>query len=224
MNGMAPPSEVVGLSIAGRWSLISACALGMVIQICTRQTTKMRDRFLYNMFHCGRKNLPADFFENAQVNGFLERDMLLFEALFDTTAITVLQFFVFVIELRLGTDGRLAFGSAAINWGIQMVFEQAGNVVVFYLRQRKRPVFSRSSGGGQPSTVGTATTTAVTKESASLYRTVVVPSVQTVWQAVVVTFTAAYVGYLLIGYATMCVLRNLAVYYDSADEFVYEAP
>ena len=57
-----------------------------------------------------------------------------------------------------------------------------------------------------------------------MYRAVVVPSARTVQEIAFVAFSGAYVGYLLFGYATAGVIRNLAVDYNSGEDFMYEAP
>ena len=134
-----------------------------------------------------------------------------------------------------------------INWGIQMLFEQAGNLVVFYLRELKRtavaPAPTATVAAGETKSSETETQLAPTDdkggtsaavavvpggdgpaETPSLYASVVIPTVRTAWPVIIFTLLISYVGYLLFGYALQGVLRNLAVDYDRADDFTYEAP
>lgn len=135
--GMAGPTDVVGSSITKRWSLIVSAILSCAVTIGTRMTTKARDRFMYKIFHCGRKSLPDDFFENPHVAKFLNRDMLLLETFADITTLTGLTLYTLLFELFIGVDFGDALASAFLNYVIQLLFEQVGNFCIFYFRERK---------------------------------------------------------------------------------------
>eukprot|EP00940_MAST-03C_sp_MAST-3C-sp2_P000159 g159.t1 len=135
--GMAGPTDVVGSSITKRWSLIVSAILSCAVTIGTRMTTKQRDRFMYKIFHCGRKSLPDDFFEDPHVAKFLNRDMLLLETFADITTLTGLTIYTLLFELFIGVEFGDALASACLNYFIQLLFEQVGNFCIFYFRERK---------------------------------------------------------------------------------------
>ena len=139
--GMVGPTDLVGHSIGKRWALIVSAILTSIVAVLSRVTTKARDRFMYKIWYLGKKQLPDDFFDHPGVHKFLSRDLLLLETFADIASLTGLSVFVFLIELYVGVPAGDAFISMLINWFIQVLFEQANNYAIFYLRE-KNNVFS----------------------------------------------------------------------------------
>eukprot|EP00939_MAST-03C_sp_MAST-3C-sp1_P000401 g401.t1 len=145
--GTAGASEDVRYSIFARGDLIVASLLSNAIQILARRTTQWRDKNMYYMYFLGQRTIGDEYFRDPAVSRFLERDMLLFEAFFDAMALTYVTFTLFLFDLSLGVDMNLALGAGFVNWLVQMITEQIGNYIIFYLRQRRVGAFTRKHKG-----------------------------------------------------------------------------
>ena len=84
--------------------------------------------------------------------------MLLLETFADIATLTALSLFCMVIEIYAGVAPVDAFISMLINWFIQIIFEQANNYVIFYLREKKNifsSTFTDDKNGNDASTTTT---------------------------------------------------------------------
>ena len=213
--GMAGPTDLVGHSIGLRWGLIVSSLLTSIVAVLSRVTTQMRDRFMYKMWYCGRRVLPNDYFDHPGVKKFLSRDMLLLETFADIATLTGLSMFVMAIEIYLGVSAGDAFVSMLINWTIQVVFEQANNYVIFYLREKKN-VFSSTFADETSTKIDNATKkgNAKTDTLPLVYRGTMNLLHSTVWFAfLAMPYVTFLIGFTLSG----SLMRGLSLEYDVED-------
>jgi len=104
---------------------------------------------MYKLYYCGKKQVGTEYFDDPNVSRFLERDMLLFESLFDVMSLSYVTYILYIFEIQTGVDPDLAAGAGFLNWLVQMIIEQLGNFVIFYLRQRRRVVFTKAGKNGE---------------------------------------------------------------------------
>jgi len=161
--GTSGATEDVRYSIAARQELILASLLSNVLQIAARRTTQWRDTQMYATFFCGKRSIGPEYFSDPNVSRFLERDLLIYESFFDAMALSYVTFLIFVYDVYTGVDPTLAFGAGLINWFVQMIAEQLGNYIIFYIRQRRKVFTSRH---GIKATVAASEGSEQTKDNA----------------------------------------------------------
>merc|ERR1719498_750791 len=119
--GTAGASEDVRYSLSARSPLIIAAITSNIAQVLARRTTQWRDTYMYKMYYCGKKTISTTYFDDPNVSRFLERDMLLFESLFDVMSVSYVTYMLYIFEVQTGVDPNLAAGAGFLNWFVQMI-------------------------------------------------------------------------------------------------------
>ena len=174
---------------------------------------------MFKVWYCGKRKLADDYFKHPGVNKFLSRDMLLLETFADLATLTALSIFCMVIEIYAGVAPVDAFISMLINWFIQVIFEQANNYVIFYLREKKNIFSSTFTDDKNGNDASTTTTKGQGDERkfASLpmvYRGTMNLLNDTVWFAIIVVpYVTFLIGFTLSG----SLIRGISIEFDVED-------